>query len=147
MKSVRVEIDVPASPGVVWAVLTEFEAYPQWNTLLSVRGTVAVGETLSARLSIPGLPTVPIRPEITAVEPERRLEWRSTLFGITAEHAFRLEPTDGGTAFVQTEQFDGAMAGPVIRRLERRIERGFEQMNVGLRRRAIERRDRSEPDR
>lgn len=140
MTEVSVSIDIPAAPETVWSVLTDTDAYPQWNTLLSVRGEFAVGETVAVRLSIPGLPTVPISPEITAVEPARALRWHSRLFGIEADHAFLLEPLDdGGTRFVQTEQFSGALAGPVVARFERRIRRGFEQMNVGLRRRAIER--------
>jgi len=139
MPEVSVSVDVPTAPETVWSVLTDTGAYPQWNTLLSVRGEFAVGETVAVRLSIPGLPTVPLSPEITAVEPERALRWRSRLFGIEADHAFLLEPLDdGGTRFVQTEQFSGAMAGPVLARFERRICRGFEQMNGGLRRRAIE---------
>jgi len=143
MPEVLASIEVPAPQAVVWEVLTDVEAYPQWNTLLSVRGTYAVGNTVSARLSMPGLPTVPLRPEITAVEPERALRWRSELFGLAAEHAFLLEPmADGGTRFVQQESFTGALAGPVLGQLERRIRRGFEQMNLGLRRRAVELSDR-----
>lgn len=139
MPEVTVSTDVPAPPAVVWAVLTDVESYPKWNTLLSVRGEFAVGETVAARLSMPGFPTVPFSPEVTAIEPERALRWRSSLFGVVAEHAFLLEPTaDGGTAFVQQESFSGPMAGPVVGRLERRIRRGFEQMNLGLRRRAVE---------
>jgi len=139
MTEVSVSIDVPAAPATVWSVLTDTDAYPQWNTLLSVRGEFVVGETVTVWLSIPGLPTVPISPEITAVEPEQALRWRSRLFGIQAEHAFLVRPLDdGGTRFVQTEQFSGAMAGPILDQFERRIRRGFEQMNVGLRRRAIE---------
>ena len=140
MPEISEAIEVPASPTTVWAVLTEIDAYPQWNTLLSVRGDLSVGERVDVRLSMPGLPTVPLSPEITAVEPERALRWRSRLFGVEAEHAFLLEPApDGGTRFVQTEQFGGPLAGPVLGRFERRIRRGFEQMNVGLRRRAVER--------
>ena len=139
MPEVSVAVDVPAPPETVWSVLTDTEAYPQWNTLLSVRGEFAVGETVAVWLSVPGLPTVPLTPEITAFDHERALRWRSRLFGIEADHAFLLEPlADGGTRFVQTEQFSGAMAGPVVSRFERRIRRGFEQMNVGLCRRAAE---------
>jgi len=139
MTEVSAAINVPGSPETVWTVLTDFEAYDQWNTLLSISGTPSVGETLAVTLSMPGLPTVPISPEITAVEPGRALRWRSRLFGVEAEHAFLLEPlSDGGTRFVQTEQFGGVLAGPVVSGLERRIRRGFEQMNLGLRRRVVE---------
>ncbi len=139
MSDITAAIDVPAPPAVVWEVLTDVESYGRWNTLLSVTGEFTVGNTVSARLSMPGLPTVRLRPEITAVEPERAVRWRSSLFGIEAEHAFLVEPaSDGTTRFVQTETFDGPVAGFVVGRLERRIRRGFEQMNVGLRRRAVE---------
>ncbi len=139
MTEVSVSINIPAAPAAVWSVLTDTDAYSQWNTLLSVRGELAVGETVTVWLSTPGLPTVPLSPEITAVEPEQALRWRSRLFGIRAEHAFLLKRLDdGSTQFVQTEQFSGAMVAPVLDRFERRIRRGFEQMNVSLRRRVIE---------
>lgn len=148
MPVVTVSTDVPAPPAVVWDVLTDLQSYPKWNTLLSVRGEFAVGETVAARLSVPGLPTIPFSPEITAIEPERALRWRSSLFGVAAEHAFLLEPNaDGGTRFTQRESFSGPLAGPVVGRLERRIRRGFEQMNVGLRRRAVELHERDGTDR
>jgi hypothetical protein len=148
MTDITAGIDVPAPPAVVWEVLTDVDSYARWNTLLSVEGEFAVGNTVSARLSMPGLPTVRLRPEITAVEPGRTVRWRSSLFGVEAEHAFLVEPvSDGTTRFVQTESFDGPVAEFVVGRLERRIRRGFEQMNVGLRRRAVELRGGGHADR
>jgi len=138
MTEITASVEIPAPPSVVWDVLTDLDEYPRWNTLLTLTGELAEGNTVSARLAVPGLPAVRFRPEITAIEPERVLRWRSTLFGVTAEHAFLLDPTAAGTRFVQREQFSGRLAGPVVNRLERRIRRGFEQMNVGLRRRAVE---------
>lgn len=139
MTDITASIDVPAPPAVVWEVLTDVESYACWNTLLSVNGEYAEGNTVSARLSMPGLPAVRFRPRITAIDQGRAVRWRSSLFGIGADHAFLVEPaSDGITQFVQTETFDGPVAGLVVNRLERRIRRGFEQMNVGLRRRAVE---------
>ncbi|GGN89652.1 MULTISPECIES: SRPBCC domain-containing protein [Haloarcula] len=139
MPEVSASIDVPAPPSVVWRVLTDVDAYPQWNTLLSVDGEFAVGEAVAARLSVPGLPTVSFSPEITVIEPARELRWRSRLFGYDAEHSFLLVPqNDGTTRFVQHETIDGPFAGRIVDRLGRRMRRGFEQMNVGLRRRATE---------
>lgn len=137
MTEVTVSIDVPVPPAVVWEVLTDTEAYDRWNTLLSVTGEFVVGQTVSARLSTPGLPTVRFTPEITAVNPEQAIRWRSRPFGLSAEHAFLLEPIAEGTRFVQHEEFSGAVTNWVVGRLDRRIRRGFEQMNVGLRRRAV----------
>ncbi|MBX0294299.1 SRPBCC domain-containing protein [Haloarcula nitratireducens] len=139
MTEVATAIDVPATPATVWDVLTDVSAYPRWNTLLSVRGEFAVGETVDARLSVPGLPTVSFSPEVTVVDPQRELSWQSTLFGVDAEHRFLLEPTTGGDCrFVQRETVDGPLAARLVDRFDRRLVRGFEQMNVGLRRRATE---------
>ncbi|MBV0922823.1 SRPBCC domain-containing protein [Halomicroarcula limicola] len=138
MTEIAAGIDVPATPATVWEVLTDVSAYRRWNTLLSVRGEFAVGETVDARLSVPGLPTVSFAPEITVVDPRRELSWRSTLFGVDAEHRFPLEPTAGGCRFVQRETVDGPLAARLADRFDRRLVRGFEQMNVGLRRRATE---------
>jgi hypothetical protein len=140
MRELSASIDVPAPPATVWEVLTDVAAYPRWNTLLRVRGDLTETGTVSARLSVPGLPTIPFRPRVLTVVPEREVRWRTTLFGQAAEHAFLLEPTDDGTGtrFTQHERIDGPLANPVVSRLERRMRRGFDQMNVGLRRRAIE---------
>jgi hypothetical protein len=140
MPEISASIDVPAPPATVWEVLTDVEAYPRWNTLLRVRGDLTERETVTARLSIPGLPTVAFSPTILSVVPETEVRWRTSLFGHAAEHAFLLEPLEGGagTRFTQHERIDGRFATPVVSRLERRMRRGFEQMNVGLRRRALE---------
>lgn len=139
MTEITSSVDIPASPSTVWDVLTDVDAYSAWNTLLRVSGDYVVGETVDARLSVPGLPTVSFAPTIVTVDPDREITWRSTLFGHAAEHTFRIEPApDGTTTFVQHETIDGPLAAPVVGRLDRRLERGFEQMNVGLRRRAIE---------
>lgn len=138
MCELSASIDVPAPPATVWEVLTDVEAYPRWNTLLRVDGDLTETGSVAARLSVPGLPTIPFHPTILTVVPEREVRWRTTLFGQTAEHAFLLEPTEGGTRFTQHERIDGPFATPLVSRLERRMRRGFEQMNAGLRRRAVE---------
>ncbi|MFC6973491.1 SRPBCC domain-containing protein [Halomicroarcula sp. GCM10025709] len=139
MRELSASVDIPVPPETVWNVLTDVEAYPRWNTLLRIEGELAPGATVDARLSVPGLPTVSFSPEILAVDPGRELRWRSGLLGVTAEHAFLLEPLDGGTGtrFTQYEEISGPLTARVVDRLARRLRRGFEQMNVGLRRHAI----------
>jgi len=142
MTEITSTVDIPAPPSTVWDVLMDVDAYSTWNTLLRVSGDFVVGRTVNARISVPGLPRMSFSPEIVTVDPERELTWRSALFGHAAEHTFRLEPVADGTRFVQHESIDGPFAAPVVGRLDRRLKRGFEQMNVGLRRRAVELADR-----
>lgn len=139
MRELSVSVDIPVPPETVWHVLVDVEAYPRWNTLLRVDGAFVPGETVDATLSVPGLPTVSFSPEIVTVDPGRELRWRSELLGATAEHAFLLEPIDDGTGtrFTQYEEIRGPLTSRVVDRLARRLRRGFEQMNVGLKRHAV----------
>ncbi|WP_324758059.1 SRPBCC domain-containing protein [Haloarcula montana] len=139
MRELSVSVDIPVPPETVWRVLTDTSAYPQWNTLLRIDGEMSPGQTVDAQLSVPGLPTVSFSPEILTVDPGRELRWRSGFLGVSAEHAFLLEPIDGGsgTRFTQYEEISGPLTARVVDRLARRLRRGFEQMNVGLRRYAV----------
>ncbi len=136
----RAETTVDAPRSVVWAVLTDVEAYATWNPSLRVRGSLAVGDRPWALLVDRGLPTVPFRPEVRRNDPERELRWRTELpFGaVTADHTFRIESAaaDDGVRFVQAERFAGPAADPVLRRLARPIRRTFERMNAALSARA-----------
>ena len=56
MRDLRSEID--ASPEDVWQVLTDFDAYPEWNPFIrSIQGNPEVG----SRLSIPSSRRAPAR--------------------------------------------------------------------------------------
>jgi hypothetical protein len=51
------------------------------------------------------------------------------------EHHLELQPRDGGTLFVQREEFRGSLL-PLLGRGLEKTKHGFEQMNVALRERA-----------
>jgi hypothetical protein len=114
-----VEIDAPAAR--VWEVLVDLPAYQEWNPfIVEAAGKVAVGETLSLRMALPGRDPVGIEPRLLVVEPERELRWKGQLFlpGLfDGEHAFLLTPLDGGrTRLDHTERFAGALL-PLARAL------------------------------
>ena len=45
----RAEIEIDADPDSVWAVLMDFEAYPEWNPFItSIEGSQARGSQLRA---------------------------------------------------------------------------------------------------
>jgi uncharacterized protein YndB with AHSA1/START domain len=52
----RAEIEIDAESGRVWAVLMDFDAYPEWNPFItSIQGERTVGAKLRARLQPAGV--------------------------------------------------------------------------------------------
>jgi hypothetical protein len=114
-----VEIDAP--PARVWEVLVDLPAYREWNPfIVEAAGRVAVGETLSLRMALPGWEPMTIEPRLLVVEPERELRWKGRLVlpGLfDGEHAFLLTPLAGGrTRLDHVESFAGILL-PIAKRL------------------------------
>ena len=134
------EIDIEAPPETVWSILTDLDAYEQWNPFItSSSGTVAVGERLVNRLEPPGGRAMTFKPTVTVVEPERTFEWlgRLGLPGIfDGRHRFELERTSTGTRLTHREHFSGALVRLMKKSLDTQTAAGFEEMNNALKSRA-----------
>jgi hypothetical protein len=76
---------------------------------------------------------------VRAAEPTRELRWLGRLFvpGLAdGDHRLALEPLKGGRSrFIQSERFSGLLVG-LLRPTLATTQRGFEQMNQALKRRA-----------
>jgi hypothetical protein len=143
----RAEIEIDADPATVWDVLSDLEAYPEWNPFIDpIEGKTAVGARLRVRIRPPGARAMTLRPRVTVAEPERALGWLGSL-GIPhifdGAHRFELQPIDGGrrTRFVQSEHFRGVLLPLVRRWVLPPTLKGFEAMNVALAARAEARTD------
>lgn len=133
-------IEVNATPDVVWTVLTDLENYGAWNPfVVSLQGSIAVGERLATRIHPPGGKAMTFHPKVTIVEDQRVFEWLGKLGlpGIfDGRHRFELEPTPTGTRFTQTEAFKGLLVRFMRRSLDTQTMEGFEAMNSALKARA-----------
>jgi hypothetical protein len=134
----QIEIDAPASR--VWEVLTDFDAYPDWNPFVRrIAGRPEPGTKLEVRIQPSGGRGMTFRPTVLAAEPERELRWLGRLLvpGVfDGEHSFRIEPLgEGRVRFTQAELFSGALV-PLLGRSLGATERGFAEMNESLKRRA-----------
>ncbi|MDA0256987.1 MAG: SRPBCC domain-containing protein [Chloroflexi bacterium] len=141
MRELRSEIEIDAPPARVWAVLTDFDAYPGWNAFMtSIEGEAREGAKLSVRLEPPGWRAMTFAPTLLAVQPERELRWRGRLLlpGVfDGEHIFELHPRDGGgTRLVHREEFGGVLAWPILRMVGAKTLLGFEVMNAALKARS-----------
>jgi hypothetical protein len=137
---VETEISIDASPARVWAVLTDFAAYRQWNPyMIAVSGTAALGEIMQVSVSVAGRPPVTLRPRISECEPESLLSWklRSGMRPLLAsEHSFELQRRAERTLVWQAERFTGPAVPFLSQGFYRAVEHGFKAMNLALKHRA-----------
>ena len=140
MKSVDTSIDIDAPPERVWAILMDFESYPGWNPVItSIAGDRRVGGKLTVRLSPPGGKGMTLKPTVQVFEEGTELTWLGRLImpGIfDARHTLRVEPREGGSRFIQREEFTGIISGLLMRFFGEDTEPGFHLMNEALKERA-----------
>lgn len=140
MKQIRTSIDIDAAPATVWTVLTDFNAYPQWNPVeVSMKGRPVEGSVLEHTAQLPGGKPMTFRPTISVVRDQQELAWKGGLWRpglFDVLHEFRLETlSDQHTRLHQDEQFRGLLV-PLLAGALRKTERGIELANRAIKARA-----------
>jgi len=140
MKELKTAIEIEATAARVWEIVSEFDAYPEWNPFIRrISGEPKVGAKLKVRIEPPGGRAMTFKPTVLAAEPERELRWLGRLLvpGIfDGEHSLHIEPLgEQRVRFVQSERFIGALV-PLFGKILLATERGFKEMNEALKRRA-----------
>jgi hypothetical protein len=136
MREIHTEIQIDATPEEVWAVLTDFASYPEWNPFVkSVKGDFREGGRIEIFVQVPEGRGMKFKPEVLRVERAREIRWIGSLPvpGLfNGEHIFRLEPTgEGRTRFLHGERFTGLLI-PFMGGTLARVQRGYELMNAAL---------------
>jgi hypothetical protein len=139
-RRIDTEILIQASPERVWAVLTDFAAYPEWNPfILSLEGTAEWGEHLRVRIRTGEGKEHLFKPVVLQATAPTRLRWLGRL-GVPGlfdgEHDFELQPEGSGTLLHQRESFQGFLVPILWRQVEPATRAGFEAMNRALKARA-----------
>ncbi len=137
----RTEIDVAAPASRVWAILTDFARYAEWNPFVErIEGRLDVGTALKVRLRPPGSRAMTIAPRVSIVDAGRAFAWRRKLLTnalFVGEHRFEVVPVDDQhVRFVHAEQFSGLLVPPLKKMLNTGARAGFEAMNRALKERA-----------
>jgi hypothetical protein len=93
--------DIAAAPERVWEVLSDLDAYSEWNPfILSAAGRLTEGARLEIRVQPQEGRATRFRPTVQAVAPNRELRWLGHL-GVRGlfdgEHRFAIEPTATGS--------------------------------------------------
>jgi hypothetical protein len=141
MKELRSEIEIAAPAKHVWAILTTFADFPQWNPFIRrARGNLLEGERLEVMMQPSGARGMTFSPTVLKVEADRELRWIGHLFvpGLfDGEHIFTIEPRGTGRVlFCQREIFTGLLVPLLAQMLDTDTKRGFEEMNKALKARA-----------
>ncbi len=114
MHQIRTEAVLPAPPEAVWKVLTDFDAYAEWNPLnLKASGKATLGARIPMTVLNPARPEKPIRMtiRIERLEPNRFLEWAGYVpLLFKGRHFFELTPEGGGTRLRHGEDQTGLIS-------------------------------------
>lgn len=139
-KQLYTEITINAAPEKVWAVLTDFAAYPLWNPFIkSLKGMPVAGQTIEVLLQPAGSKGMTMKPVVVNYHANKELRWIGRLFALhifDGEHAFVLHDNgDGTTTFMQYEHFRGILVPFLKKMLDVDTRASFTQMNEALKKR------------
>jgi uncharacterized protein YndB with AHSA1/START domain len=121
----RNELEIPAPPERVWAVLTAFDQWPTWNTevkSMEFAGSVARGSEFRWKAG-PGT----ITSRIERAEPPLLIAWTGKTLGIKAIHFWMLESQNGSTLVRTEESYDGLVARILRRSLQKTLDGALER--------------------
>ena len=138
--TVRTQTTIDAPPERVWAVLTDFASYPQWNPFVkTIGGELKHGSRLAVRIAPAGGAGMAFTPVITELREHEVLEWLGHLLipGIfDGRHRFELTRLpNGATSFTQSEHFTGILI-PFMPSMLKQTEHGFNALNEALKSRS-----------
>src|SRR5437867_10173174 len=138
MLELRTEIEIDAPPERVWAVLIDFEKFPDWNPFIRrIHGNALVGSRLDALLGASGTRPMRFRPTVKAVVPHRELRCLGRLglpWLFDGEHILQIEPLGStGVRFTQRDRFGGLLGPLLARSLNGDARRGFAEVNRPVR--------------
>ncbi len=140
MRELDSEIDIAASADRVWEILADFASYPDWNPFIrKISGETRAGSKLEVRIQPPGSRGFTFRPHLLEFKTGSRIRWLGSFAVpglLDGEHSLAIEELDSGrTLFRQREKFTGLLV-PLFRRTLAATLRGFEEMNLALKKRA-----------
>jgi hypothetical protein len=114
---VAVGSTMQATPAAIWAVLTNAQDFPRWNsTVQSVQGTIAPGETISLVAKI--APTRTFKLRVTTFAPNSRMVWQdgTPLFKGVREYVLTAKGHDV-TEVTMAETLSGVLLPMIARSL------------------------------
>lgn len=132
MTSYRVRRQINAAPEKVWSLLSDADAWKEWNpTIISIEGPIAQGEKVKLVSTVN--PKRAFSLTVTSMNPPAEMVWSDGMpLGLfKGERTYRVTPKDGGSEFFMEEVYTGLMA-PLITKSIPDMTDSFEQFADGL---------------
>jgi hypothetical protein len=138
---IKTEIAINATPARVWAVLTDFPHYTEWNPfVLQVEGSVDRNATIRYRFEMPRGIRIWTRATVLRFEPERELRFSANFLTPTifrGDHYFAIQPAgQNGVIFHHGEIVTGLLFRAVQLILQNFGLPMFQALNGALKQRA-----------
>ncbi|WP_027000047.1 SRPBCC domain-containing protein [Eisenibacter elegans] len=133
------EIVINAPKEQVFSVLTNLEAYQEWNPfIIRSEGKVMLGARLKNTMKNGDSP-ITFKPKVTQVVENEYFEWLGSL-GIKGlfdgRHYFKIEEiAPNQVNLIHGESFSGLLVGYVLRKIGKQTRAGFVRMNEALKQR------------
>jgi hypothetical protein len=142
MKTFDTTLEIDAPAGQVWAVLTDFAAYPEWNPALpKISGDLSVGSTLSMELDLGGK-RMAVTAAVQELEPGRRFSWKGHLGAdvlFTGRREFTVSSTGPGTSSCRhVESLQGLIVPLFMLAKGKAVAGHHHGLNVAVKQRAEE---------
>ncbi|MEX5565639.1 SRPBCC domain-containing protein [Pseudophaeobacter sp. 1A16562] len=138
---INTSIDIPAPADVIWDILADTDAYPEWNPYhVRVEGEMKIGQNLAVHVEKPNGTAVTVNPRLMEYDRGKSLVWGGGPVGIfRGVHRFDLESLSPTCARLHhTEVFSGLFIS--FAELDA-IEPGYVLMNEALKERVAALRD------
>lgn len=135
-KQIKTEIVINASKEKVWAILTDFSRYPQWNPfIINVEGVLVKGKKLKNTLQN-GNKQFVFKPRVLSVVPYRYFDWQGSLVvkGLfDGHHYFEIEELGPRQVkLTHGEHFSGLLSSPILKKIGGDTRNNFIRMNGAL---------------
>ena len=136
-KSFQATAQIAASAKSIWAILTDIDRWPEWNTTIDkIAGSISSGGRVTVHAKASPGRAFPL--QVTEFDPPRRMVWTGGMpLGLfKGQRTYTLTPKgDNVTEFSMREEFSGLMA-PLITRSIPDLQPSFDEFAACLKARA-----------
>lgn len=139
-RAITSTVEISAPRPVVWDVLVDVARYPEWNPFtIEVDTSFRIGDPVRMRVALLPWLVIPQTEVISSYDEGRSFSWGVTMVGRWFLQADRVQVLEdlpgGGTRYSTTDTFVGRGVGLNQLLTGRLVQRGFDGVASGLKRR------------